>query len=113
MAMDDNALSTILAVNTRHARFFFFGPDCRTIPPIARPITWPVVTLMRRAVARRLIHDRGNRAAIAINLTIMRHDDRGRPRYTCESGEYAGVCLARDNVSVCVRARLRLLNFAI
>lgn len=116
MAMDDNALSTILAARIHVARSFHPPHFFRARPP--NDSAYRAVNYMaccnahvRLAVARRLIHERGNRAAIAINLTIMRHDDRGRPRYTCgRREEHTGVvCSAevmRERVCTHVHARV-------
>lgn len=51
-------------------------------------------TLLHRVLIQR---ERGNRMVIAINLTIMPYDDRGRLQYT------RGRVLRRDDVCMCMR----------
>lgn len=72
IAMHDNALSTIPNSTSTRRTGFLARP--LTLSLIVKPIKWPVVTLLYRV----LIHERGNRMVIAINLTSMPYDDRGR-----------------------------------
>lgn len=61
---------SLIPASTRRGDFWT-NRGTLSVSPIAEPITRSVVTFIRHAVVRCLIHERGNRVVIAINLTII------------------------------------------